>query len=639
MRTLLIAEFLDELKTFVAANGLRALSQNGVYICAIRPEVQAHLRRLNVSYLTSLDFFDKGSHERLLIKSDSIIQSFKKLLAIEDDIGVKEGYNNALLFYIRCFTHYVLFLIEVIDRCVEELEISGITAPSVGTPVDLTPLIGSDYRYLGQISRLICERSGIEFNNFTPANEHNRQRSAVTKMAAHFRGAGKRLAFLTSLELLRRFSQDKGIILSSSPDYNISFVMEALRRTNRNVLPVYLNSKRKWHDIGGIVAKENVWTLFGIPDCSSKHQRAAFSETLRINMDRLKTVANIKTGLLSYRGIDFEKQVFERISRGLFPFLMGLYGQTVCLDRVLRRCRPRMIIVPHSREITYNLGELARRHGIPGLLISHGSHVPPQNDFERIEWSEHGSGLMNTHYEYTAVQTPWAQEYLKHVPTKSKSITTGPLLFAKKLNSRRAKKDLRREIVPGYEGRFIVLQASTPKTREVMRFYVYETVDEYVANINDLIDAVEKVANAYLIVRFRPLPDLNEEDFASLLRPSDCYGIYSHGSFADYLLLSDLLVSYSSTAIEEALQNEVPVLQYDRQGKYCHVPATPLKREKENVVDSCYFVESEDDLAWGLKWIARHHQDSLPKGIFDRHRFKESEITPIGKVYNTLVCA
>jgi hypothetical protein len=638
MRTLLIAEFLDELKTFVAANGLRALSQNGIYICAIRPEVQAHLRRLNVSYLTSLDFFDKGSHERLLIKSDSIIQSFKKLLAIEDDMGIKEGYNNTLLFYVRCFIHYILFLIEVIDRCVEQLKIDRVVAPYFGAPVKLSPLVGSEYRYSGQISELICKRRAVQFEHLFVGTHNRNKRLTVTETARHITGLGKSLIFLISLQLLLRFSEDKSIILSSSSDYNMSSLMEALCNRDKNILAFYFSSKRKWHDIKAIITKKGVWNLVTLADCSTHSQKAAFTRTVVANMDRVKTLADVQVDLLSYRGVNFSKQVLERIRHGLAPLLVAQYGQTVCLDRVLRRCRPKMIVVPHSREITYNLGELARRYRIPSLLVSHGSHVPPRNAYERIEWSEHGGGLMNTHYEYAAIQTPWAREYVKEIPTRSETIITGPLLFGQRVRSKVPKSRLRMQFLPGREGSFIILHASTPKTREVMRFYVYETVDEYIANINDLIRAVEKVEKAYLILRFRPLPDLNEQDFARLLRRSGCYGIYSHGSFADYLMLSDLLVSYSSTAIEEALQNDVPVLQYDRQGKYCHVPATLLKREEKKAVDSCYFVDSEDDLAWALKWIARHHQDRQPKSIFDRHKFKKSEITPIGKVYNTLVC-
>ena len=53
------------------------------------------------------------------------------------------------------------------------------------------------------------------------------------------------------------------------------------------------------------------------------------------------------------------------------------------------------------------------------MLISHGSHVPASNRYADIEWGEHGLGLMNTHYKYLAIQSPWALSYLKNKPSNS----------------------------------------------------------------------------------------------------------------------------------------------------------------------------------------------------------------------------
>ena len=69
---------------------------------------------------------------------------------------------------------------------------------------------------------------------------------------------------------------------------------------------------------------------------------------------------------------------------------------------------------------------------------------------------------------------------------------------------------------------------------------------------------------------------------------SNCYGIYIDGVFEDHLLGSDLLLSYSSTTIEEALQNHVPVLQYDPSGKYEHIPGQVLSTTSENKVSAIY---------------------------------------------------
>ena len=96
---------------------------------------------------------------------------------------------------------------------------------------------------------------------------------------------------------------------------------------------------------------------------------------------------------------------------------------------------------------------------------------------------------------------------------------------------------------------------------------------------------------------------------------SNCYGIYIDGVFEDYLLGSDLLLSYSSTAIEEALQNHVPVLQYDPDGKYEHVPAQELTATEKNNISSIYSVMSESNLIPALLWWSKNHTEKNNKMI------------------------
>ena len=91
---------------------------------------------------------------------------------------------------------------------------------------------------------------------------------------------------------------------------------------------------------------------------------------------------------------------------------------------------------------------------------------------------------------------------------------------------------------------------------------------------------------------------------------SNCYGIYIDGVFEDYLLGSDLLLSYSSTTIEEALQNHVPVLQYDPSGKYEHIPGRILSTTSENKVSAIYSVLSEVDLMPALQWWSKSFEEN-----------------------------
>ncbi len=73
--------------------------------------------------------------------------------------------------------------------------------------------------------------------------------------------------------------------------------------------------------------------------------------------------------------------------------------------------------------------------------------------------------------------------------------------------------------------------------------------------------------------------------------------------FIKVLGMADLLVSFSSTTIEEAMQNRIPVLLYGGDGRYCHIlayeigPAHPVQRS------AVYHVKEAKDLNYAIPKI------------------------------------
>jgi len=82
--------------------------------------------------------------------------------------------------------------------------------------------------------------------------------------------------------------------------------------------------------------------------------------------------------------------------------------------------------------------------------------------------------------------------------------------------------------------------------------------------------------------------------------------VYSEGAFDDYLTASDLLVSYSSTTIEEALQNDVAVLQYDHDDKYIHVQAPTVSEGKKLDINPIYYCGNKDKLKNSINIILKN---------------------------------
>jgi len=624
-KNLILVEFADEVDLCIKILGDEFLKQPENYIVAFEPRAQTKLRRLGITYGNTFTFFGRKGHENCLRQTERIIRKVRESICITDELDVNEGYTNTLILYLRLLLHECLFLAEVIDTAVNTLKPTSIIYPRPAARFHDLMLSESD-RLLGEVARQYCEKAGIKSKQLGQARGFQK----TGRLMKEAKRLGIRLVFPLLLTGYSRGFKDKLPILIPVQSHGLPAFVSKIHEMYPSSFLVFLEAKKNiLHDVRDILFKRDFWCFFSLPTHTASKDKKKFDLVVQRNVRKIEDIFETEHDLLKYRGIDLRPILKLYLERAVVPGLLDLYGKTKSLNKILETRKPALVISQNSAGIGCNLGELCRKYGVPSLLISHGSHVPPKNEFESIEWGDHGLGLMNTPYEYLALQTPWAAGYLEHFPTESKTLVTGPLIFARRANALKSKTELRNQILPGVKAKWVILHAGTPKRRGSRRFYVYETDDEYVENINSLIRAVEKLKDTYLVVRFRPEPRFDVEDLMTLLVESDCYGIHPEGSFEDFMLMADLLVSYSSTTIEEALQNRIPVLQYDPQGKYCHVPCNNiLGRDTPPHPDACYFVGAEHELFYGLSWIIENYlsKNGLPESTWERHIFADDQI-------------
>ena len=626
-KSLAIFEYEDEIESFVSQHGIESIKGKNMHVLAVQPGVQAYLKRKKIPYLNTVGFFNTKSHENLILKTAEIIKPFRDIVSIEDDLGVKEGYNNAFIFYLRHYSIlYILWLIEIIDNAIEQLKPEKLISIKLKYTFDIMNHIPRNERYIGIIVGKLAQQKGLQAELSTGRTRQTNQ--IVKKVKAALLEILKISFFRAIMVFFDYKSRDKEYILYSSDSYNLGKVIESFVSRFSGNMYVGLYSNHKSKDLRRMVCDDSYLSILScLSSLLPSNKRRGFLKELNIAITRLKDFFSKNKQILKYKEIDFQELVFLKIEKSMIPFLLTLYGQTYRLNKFLRNKNPALVMSQLARGIFYNLGELASLYNIPSVLISHGSHVPASNRYAHLEWGEHSFGLMKIHYKYIAIQSPWALRYLKNNPSNSDQIITGPLIFTKTRRDEDYKLSIKKRIIPQYHEKIIILHAGTPKPAQSLRPYVYETTDEYIENINSLIKAVEKFEKIHLIVRFRPSDYLQLNDFLELLIKSNCYSVHTKGTFEDYLTIADLLVSYSSTTIEEALQNMVPVLLYDSQGKYCHIKDAQVLDPSLNInVDSCYFIDSEKKLEWGLNWLIENHFTSdVSDNVWKRHVFNDSE--------------
>jgi len=292
---------------------------------------------------------------------------------------------------------------------------------------------------------------------------------------------------------------------------------------------------------------------------------------------------------------------------------MGLMLWTVKLNDFVDRSKASLFVSNGNRADDVILAELCARKGVRTLLISHGSHVRPKNVPERIEWGEHGRALLRAPFSDIALQTPVAEGYVDAFKTESRMIRTGPLIWGKPVERRKS-------------GVRTIVHAGTPKAANSLRPFVYETPDEYIRGICELAAAVEGIPDAVLIVRFRPSSDIGIEDIRELVPFSDKVKLSTDGPFSAALGAADLLVSFSSTTIEEALQNRIPVLLYGGSGRYMHIEAVEAGSNGEMPRSAIYHVSKAGDLRPAIEKILGLGTDGK---LFDEYIYPENERQPL----------
>jgi len=651
MDRVVLLEFPDEAEAFITQYRHQGLDPASAKVICLDAKAQVWLRQQGVESVNSLPYFDSASHARALRKSHELLYWLEPRLNVEDRLGIKGAYTNALMWYSRFIIHHLLYLSEILSSI--QTQHPGITLQTAsGHPKGHgSPFLQQDERYLGALAEAFCKLKDIEFETILT----KRPQPFVLKGGTRVRwlkwlitGVGGRLQRSALrrmrgerplLSLTRGFRMDTIVRQAREGAPELPWVVmgegaralggvDALRRALGAVKPRAASSNGNVY-MGEAWLRVLEWTTKEDPE---------FLERLSTGLDKLCQEIEDADELFSHAGVPFGSQLASKIRSGIGSAIRIVHREVCAYDEVLSLLSPRLVITPFGRRSQHALGELTQRRGIPSLLISHGSFTPIKDDLEGMGWNFHAYGLFHGTYTHAAIQTPLAESYANGLNASAKFVRTGPLSWGATV-SRENSQVLKAKLLPGQQDSRVVVHAGTPKARSYMHFHVYETMDEYIAALKDLITAIEQVPDAFLIIKFRPFY-LSEDELRALLPASDRFCISVDESFLDVLGITDLLVSFSSTTIEEALQNRVPVLLYGGEGRYQHIEAPEVSPGIEVEPGAVYAIRRAEHLADGIKNILDINGPApLLEDLFQPYAYSPEDYNPFPELVRDLVKA
>ena len=265
-------------------------------------------------------------------------------------------------------------------------------------------------------------------------------------------------------------------------------------------------------------------------------------------------------------------------------------------------------ISPFSLGFYDIVGEYISLNKKKSMCIPHGTVKPKfSNYYEKYYNSEIADSIMNNKFSHLAIQSQLSLEASNNFNKYSKKIIINPICFSV------VKKNIKNNNV---------LLASTFKNENNMKFFGVETFDEYIRSTKDIIKIFEN-KNFNLIIQPHPTlkENMSNNDIKKLLNIDNSNIVISDESFVKNLKNTLLLLSYSSTAIEEALLSNIPVAIYDKWNRYNHLGNYANSDDENtryfnNIYDLEYFLD-------------RFNTDSQNKKTYNRvkltHQYKYIE--------------
>ena len=493
---------------------------------AIDPRSQIFLKKKKENFVTSNTFFDSKVHKSILIESQKILNEYDHIINLIRIDNIHDCFKNFINYHLLFKIRQWLMIYFMIRNIKMKQVIS----------------IGLD-DFLSNALFRWCKKENIELN----------QKVIKRNSFKIIRNAISRLLNICLFELLLIIykifhkNKNKNQLLATSPERNLSEVIERTRKFKHKFLPVYLMSSSSFffENLSLFIRGKLMVFKRTFAYISPKYQKEFIYFKKNISKAVL-LIDKINSNENEHKHLKIELNIF--FINLLYNDVLDLFRSYVGLKKINQNNTSNLIFLA-QHALGYNglVGEFSCNEGLLSILITHGSHIKQTNKFSRLGWAETNKILINAKFTFSAIQTPLAYEYFKNeINQKSKPLITGPLIFGADKKKHLSRKALYKK----HSKKFIFLHAGTPKEWNYFRPIVYETIDEYIQNISNIINAVKKIKNTFLAIRFREMNNLKLSELEALLPKENCYQIFTDKTFFDYISNSDFLISYSSTTIE-----------------------------------------------------------------------------------------
>lgn len=622
----------EEVKEYLKKRTDTLCSDKNLFI-ALAPSAYTCLREKGIAAENTLEYFTSDSHQRLLERSQILMQWLRANTDFDAvERGVQESLQDVFIYWTRLLVHHCLWLAEVAANVVERHNPDVLCASFRGRKKNLSVSVEAGEKYPGWIIKEAAKAKKLQYEDFSDKGKDNcfffsyfcQYLFLLSKFLVKYG-----LCRLWEKKQLLRIRRGKNkFFLVTTKRYQMDKLTERMQEAYPAGRFAFLPGPLT----AAVRIPEFIFNLFQPKYLQARKTQQKQLEDLCVKIER-------ESALFSYRGICFADAVSRKARQNIAAYMVNLQFWTNVFFSLIEKLRPAAIFSNANRIDDPILAEFCRKMALPAILISHGSHVLPKNKYEHIEWGEHDRSFLRAGFSTFAVQSPLAEAYLEAFPSRGNTVKTGPLIWGGPVDSAKSAALFKTMFNERYTfGKTkVIVHAATPKSGNSLRLYVYETPDEYLRSVREIAQVVERMDDTILAVRFRPQNEIGISDLKDALGFSDKVILSVTESFRDVLGMADLLVSFSSTAIEEALQNKIPVLLYGGAGRYQHIAGYPVRPGETIKKSAVYCVEKAGHLSFALPEILRLKINKENDSLFKPYIYPQEVCVSLEDMLKTIM--
>lgn len=252
----------------------------------------------------------------------------------------------------------------------------------------------------------------------------------------------------------------------------------------------------------------------------------------------------------------------------------------ITVQEVVSKGAPRRVYSWSMRGSDGHLLKFARANGIQAFCIPHGTVSKGYAKDDTVYKQLIANAVFSGECTHLAIQSKIANAALENIKFIGKPIITGNLIFAETYRE---------------EPRHL-LYAVTLKGFYGMQFWGVEMYYEFIENLKSL----ENISN---VLKLPVLVNLHPSAHSLIQSLQDLFPTlkFSINGVSFGLKNAIATISYSSTSIEDSLNSKVPVILFDRWGRYKHCDAIDIANS--SAYGAVYYASEEQHLIDAIKLV------------------------------------